>query len=144
MAVAQQIILDKINGTPGGSGDLAINSKNQGNAGFLVQYGTPQSSDTINLDAYAAPSFHLLQVNTGITEMQGVLLDVHNLATPSHKGLITVGRKGRFKIIYDYNHRPARDSDIGSGIAASTTEQGHCEYFPSNGIGEIVGWGANA
>ena len=136
MAVFQQIIKDKINGTPRASGDGAINSKDQGNIGLLVAYPIDQSDR--NEDAYAAIKVQVADTSLGANSIKGVLLDVHHLPSDSHKGLVTIGRKGRFKIPTDGQ---ASAGHIGQTIDISDSADGFAKSVSGGGVGEIVGIG---
>ena len=131
MAVFQQVILDKINGsTEPGTHSHAVRKSfaNIGRAVEIVDSSALRQNNR-NTDALGAPVFGL---STALNQkIDGFLGDYH------HDKLISVIRKGR---VYAKAIIAFTESDIGKGVVITPSSFGQT-IADDNGIGEILGGG---
>ena len=126
MAVFQQIVKDKIQGTP-----VAAITRAMGNTGRLVTFGNTAAQADRNKEALGAPVVEL--TNAAADIIKGVLGDYH------HSKLVSICRKGRFYVAAATEFVA---SDIGKSIVPNGTD-GKAEANDSadNRIGEILDGG---
>ena len=129
-SVVEQIITDKIQGVPGGSGATEI-ARASGNMGFAVNNVSPQTTAGSNDEAFAAVEIELTNETTDV--ISGVLGDYH------HEKLCSIFRKGRVFVASTVSFS---NTHIGQGIAPTTTA-GKVNAS-STGIGEILGGGTHS
>ena len=133
MAVFQQIIIDEVPGTPGGSLHTEV-VKNKANKGYLLTLATSQTDK--NKDAFGSAVYRIPDSSAQI--IYGILCDYHN---PRQ---ISVGTKGRF---YVATSRAVTAADLGKGIDPSSASGSDPDVGKArastlaSAVGEIVGYG---